>query len=141
MIDDVVEFLLGPILELLPMDISRAARLRRYRKGQRVFFRGTVSGLPRTRWTTWLAAERGRLWAATRKGDAEGLVPIPLPDHPTAVVYNQRVTWSKSRTVVVEVDHTCVEIMPNAVDWELLRLAIAESIGERNGESCGSPDG
>jgi hypothetical protein len=106
-----------------------------------VFFRGKVSGLPAARWTIYLVTQRGRLWAAARKGDDEHLVSIPLPDDPAAVVYNDRVGLTQGGSVAFEVDGRRLEIIPNALDRELLRLAIVEGIGRRRAETRGSPDG
>jgi hypothetical protein len=124
------DWLLGSVLDTLPLDISSARRMRRYRAGHRVFFRARVSGLPGAQWAVWVAAERGRLWTATRKGDERGLVPVPLPHDAAVVVVNARATWSESRFVAYEVDGLRVQISC-MLDWDLLRLAVSEGIGGR----------
>jgi hypothetical protein len=110
--------------------------MRRYRAGYRVFFRARVSGLPRAEWAVWVAAERGRLWAAMRKRDERGLVSIPLPVGAADVTVSARATWSQSRFIAYEVDGLRVQIAC-MLDWELLQPAVSEGIGGR--QPSGAP--
>jgi hypothetical protein len=109
-----------------------------YRNGRRVFFRARVSGLPGASLADYVAAERGLLWAAKRKGDEQGLVPIPLPDNPSKVVHNDRATWSQDRFLAYEVNGSRVQICCK-YDWDLLRIAVTEGIRGQQPESGSLP--
>jgi hypothetical protein len=127
MTDSVFGFLFGWILDLIPLDISVARRERLYRKGRRVFFRARVSGLPGVSSIDFLAAERGSLWLARRKGASEEeLVPLPIPDGPSHIKVSGKTTWTTDRHVSYRVDGSDVQIVCK-YDWDLLQRALQDA--------------
>jgi hypothetical protein len=131
MSDLIFDALFGWILDLLPFDISVARRERLYRDGQRVFFRARVSGLPGSALMSYMAAERGCLWLARRKGAPDDeLVPLPLPGEHDEVMISDKATWSEDRYLAYPVRGVTVQIFCK-YDWDLLRQAFSDGMAQR----------
>jgi hypothetical protein len=132
------EWLFGWILELLPFDMSVVRRGRLYRKGRRVYFRARVSGLSGASFIGFLAAERGALWLAPRRGATNGeLVPIPLPRDPKTVSYSDKPTWNQDRYVSYQVAGKTVTIFCK-YDWDLLLQALTDGMTPHRGPQEGA---
>jgi hypothetical protein len=71
---------LGSFIDWGPTGLIGRHWVKKYRRGERMFVRGTVSGLSGgSRWATYVVAYDGRLWVSNSKGKSTDLHPLPLP--------------------------------------------------------------
>lgn len=71
---------LAGLLDWAPYDVIGRRWTKKYRHGEKVFVRGTVTGASgASRWSTYLVAFDGGLWTATAKREDSALLPVPVP--------------------------------------------------------------
>lgn len=110
MLELVGDFLFGWIFDLLPFDISQARRERRYKRRERVFLVGHVTGVPGApRFADYLAAQQGQLWVSTRRREDGDLYPIPRRTG-QVVILRKRATWKEHPALAFDANWTTVQI-------------------------------
>lgn len=124
MISAVLQFLLGWVFDLLPVELSATSRRRHFERGDRVLLRARIEGASPGYWD-WIAVEKRQLWLIANKGLPNETSRLISFDDVTSIdiVSSTRAAADRHVDVVKRTSNLRIYC---PMDWQTLEMAASD---------------